>query len=220
MPSAYLSLQLDAVLADDLVVDAGLLHLEAGGVDQQVELVLLALEDRALRADLGDALAVGVDEVDVGPVERRQVLVVEARPLAHEHVPGLERLGRRRVLDDLVDAAVDPHHVVDVGVLLAADLLLARHRRPLLDLHRGQRRLRSSPSARRFGLPARLQLAPPTRDRSPSRRGCRSTTACAGRRTAPWRCAPRFGIDLHRGGAGADDADDLVVRGSRGSRPV
>ena len=43
---------------------------------------------------------VGVDQVHVRPVERRQVLVVEARPLAELAVPRLQLLGRRRVLDD------------------------------------------------------------------------------------------------------------------------
>ena len=37
---AILVVEVEAVLALDLVVDAGLLHLEAGGVDEQVELVL------------------------------------------------------------------------------------------------------------------------------------------------------------------------------------
>ena len=57
---------LPPVAAADLVVDAGLLHLEAGGVDQQVERIGLALEHRPLRRDLGDALALGVDQMDVG----------------------------------------------------------------------------------------------------------------------------------------------------------
>ena len=151
MPSRYLSFEVDAVLADDLVVDAGLLHLEAGRVDQQVELVLVALEDRALRVDLGDALAVGVDQVDVRAVERRQVVVVEARPLAHEHVPRLQRVGRRLVFDDLVDAAVDPHHVVDVarspGAGSSPRAMSAATR---VYLHRRQQRRRSSRLLRRF----------------------------------------------------------------------
>ena len=198
MPLGVLVVQLDAALADDLVVDAGLLHLEAGGVDQHVDRVLLAVEDRAVLADLGDALAVRVDEVDVRTVERRQVVVVEARPLAHEHVPRLERVGRGRVLDGLVDALVDPHHRVDVGVLLAADLLLAGD--PVAQHRRCARRATRSWSmifARRRCLPARLELGRPL-GRSPSRRGCRSTTACAGRRTAPWRWRRGWGRSARR----------------------
>ena len=37
---------LDAAFAADLVVDAGLLHLETGGVDQHVDGIGLALEHR------------------------------------------------------------------------------------------------------------------------------------------------------------------------------
>ena len=50
---------------------------------------------------------------------------MEARAFAHEHVPGFERLGRRLVLDDLVNTLMNPHHVIDVGIFLAADLLLS-----------------------------------------------------------------------------------------------
>ena len=82
---------------------------------------------RPLRGDLRDAFALGVDQMDIGSVEGGEVLVVEARAFAHEHVPRLERLGRRLVLHDLVNTLVDPHHVIDVGVFLAADLLLSRH---------------------------------------------------------------------------------------------
>jgi hypothetical protein len=51
-------------------------------------------------AALGDALdaAVVVDKVNARPVEGRQVVVVEARPLAELVVPRLEPLGRCRVL--------------------------------------------------------------------------------------------------------------------------
>ncbi len=51
-----------------------------------------------------DAQAVGVDQGHVVAVERRQVVVVVAGPLAADAVPGLERLGRGGVLDDVVDA--------------------------------------------------------------------------------------------------------------------
>ena len=125
MPSAIFVVQLPTRLADDLVVDAGLLHFEAGRVDEQIELVGLALEHRAVFVDLVDAFALRVNEMNVGPVVGRQVVIVEARPLAHEHVPRLERIRRRLILDDLLDALVDAHHVVDVGVLLAADFFLA-----------------------------------------------------------------------------------------------
>ena len=87
---AIFVVQLKSILAPDLVVDAGLLHLEAGGVNQHVEFVLFAFEYRPLLTDLGDTLAMGVDEMDVGTVIGRQIIVIEARALAHEHVPRLE----------------------------------------------------------------------------------------------------------------------------------
>src|ERR1700733_9653452 len=77
-----LIVQLQSVLAFDLVVYAGLLHLEAGRIDKHVELVLFALEHWALLRNLRDALALGVDQVNVVPVEGRQIVVVEAWPLA------------------------------------------------------------------------------------------------------------------------------------------
>src|SRR5271170_3804630 len=61
-----LIVQLQSVLASDLVVDAGLLHLEAGRIDKYVKFVLLALEHWALLRNLRDALTLGVDQVNVG----------------------------------------------------------------------------------------------------------------------------------------------------------
>ncbi len=75
--------------------------LEARGVDQAVELVVLVADPHAGLVDPLDTLAVGVDEVGARVVERLEVLVVEARPLAELAVPGLERLGGGRVVDDL-----------------------------------------------------------------------------------------------------------------------
>ena len=63
-----------------------------------------AVHDDAVRGQLLHAFAVGVDERDVVAVERLEVLVVEARPLAELAIPGLERLGGRHVAHDLVDA--------------------------------------------------------------------------------------------------------------------
>ena len=53
--------QVEAVHSPNLVVDAGLLDLKAGGVDEQVKGVLFALKDRSLGCELGDALAMGID---------------------------------------------------------------------------------------------------------------------------------------------------------------
>src|SRR5690606_5923637 len=93
---------LGPVLGDALAVPAGHVEpralrvrgpdLEARRVDDAVELVLATAGDDAPLGDPLHALAVGVDEVRGGLVERLQVLVVEARPLAELAVPGLELL--------------------------------------------------------------------------------------------------------------------------------
>lgn len=66
---------------------------EAGGVDDAVELVLLALGHDALFGDAVDALPVCVDEVHVRVVEAVEVLLVEAGPLAEAAIPRLQRFG-------------------------------------------------------------------------------------------------------------------------------
>ena len=54
---AVFIIEVEAQFSLDLVVNARLLHLEARGVDENVELVLFALKQRPLRGDLGDAFA-------------------------------------------------------------------------------------------------------------------------------------------------------------------
>jgi hypothetical protein len=64
-----------------------------------------------------DPAAVGVDQRHVGTVERRQVLVAEARTLAHHLVVGLEGLGGRRILHDGVHPTSNLLHLCEVGDL-------------------------------------------------------------------------------------------------------
>ena len=118
--------EIEAIDAFDLVVNASLLHLKTSGIDEEVEFVLLALEYRAFLGDLSDALALGINQMDVGPVIGGQVFIVEARALAHEHIPRLERIGRLLVFDNFINTGVDAHHVIDVGVFLATNPFLAR----------------------------------------------------------------------------------------------
>ena len=117
-PSRPLLGQGQAVAADDL--EAGALRvtgadLEAGGENQTVQRVFDAVDDHAVHGDLLDSPAVGVDEGDVGTVERLQVLVVEAGPLAEVAVPRLERLGGGRIGHDRIDARPDLFHLGEVG---------------------------------------------------------------------------------------------------------
>ena len=99
-----LLLHRDAVAADDRVAGAARerreLALEAGGEHDAVELVLLAVGDRAVRRDLRDATR-AVDQRDVRVVERGEVLVVEAGPLAPVAVVRLEHLRDGGIGDDL-----------------------------------------------------------------------------------------------------------------------
>ena len=117
----------DAAATDDLVADPteerGELGLEAGAVDDAVDLVLLPVDDRAL---LGDPLDPGgaVDERDVGIVEGRQVLVVEARALAQVPVVRLQDLGRGRIGHQLLDPVPVRLHDLVVDLLGAAQVLL------------------------------------------------------------------------------------------------
>src|SRR5581483_1873334 len=206
-----LVVEVAASLADDLVVDAGFLDLESGRVDQEIEFELPALEDGAFFIDFGDALAAGIDEVDVGAVEGGQVVIVEARPLAHQHVPWLERLGGGLVLDDFVDAPVNAHHRVYIGILLAADFLLARHRGItgllLLGELRLHRHLRLRAALR---LPSGLQAARPFRVSLPVVADINRRWGALEDVEFPGDGAD-FGDDLDGARAGADDADDLVL---------
>ena len=71
------------------------------------------LEHRAIFSDFDNAFAVGIDEMDVGPIIGRQIVVVEARPFAQDMYHGLSA-SAVAFLDDFLDARVDAHHVVDV----------------------------------------------------------------------------------------------------------
>ena len=98
-PSAHLSVSVMPIAADEFVARAaGVVgaDLEAGREDEAVELVFDAVGHHALLGDLLDALAIGIDQRHILPVEGRQVVVVEAGPFAELAVPGLECFGGRR----------------------------------------------------------------------------------------------------------------------------
>ena len=78
--------------------------LEAGGEDDAVHLVLLPGGDDTLGRDPLDTLSVGVDERHGVQVEGLEVFVVETGSLAELPVPRLQRLRRRCVSDDRIDA--------------------------------------------------------------------------------------------------------------------
>ena len=77
---------------------------EAGGEHDRVELVLLLARAHACLRHLRQRRLPEVDERDVGQVERRVVVRVEARPLGAERVIGrAQRLGDLGIGDDLAD---------------------------------------------------------------------------------------------------------------------
>ena len=135
---------------------------------------------------------------------------METRPLAHQHVPGLERLGGRRIVDGLVDAAMDAHHRVDVVVLLPADLLLAGDAGLQGLAAFGLRSELRHDLLAALGLPARLQLGRPLLIGLPvvadvdRRRGALEHVHALGRRT-------EVRDDLDGAGPGADDAHSKVA---------
>lgn len=103
--------------------------LEAGAEDDAVDLVRAAAGDDRVLGDPLHAVAVGgVDEGDVGAVERLEVAVAERGPLAHVAVPGLEEFRGRRVGDDGVDPRPDLVHLPEVGQLVGAFAFLGRYR--------------------------------------------------------------------------------------------
>ena len=91
--------------------------LEAGRVDQTVYFVLDAVHDHRVLGDTLDALTLGIDQLDVGPVKGRQVFVVKGRALAPLSIPGLERFRSFRVGDGCGHARPNLIHLLVVGNL-------------------------------------------------------------------------------------------------------
>ena len=100
--------------------------LEPGREDEEVERILRAVDDRPRGGHFPHTASVGVDDVHVRPVERREVLVVEAQPLAVLAVPGLQLLRDLGILDDLVDSATHGFHHLEVDGLEFGAFILGR----------------------------------------------------------------------------------------------
>ena len=117
MPSAHFSVRLWPPASVELEAGATRVvgaDLEAAGVDQAVQLVLVTVHHDALLRDALHALPLGVDERDVRAVEGLEVLVVEAGTLAELAVVGLEGLRGLGILDDGVHPRADLLHLLEV----------------------------------------------------------------------------------------------------------
>ena len=180
------------------------------------------------RRDPVDAAAVGVDQTHIGPVEGLQVLVVEAGPLAELAVPGLEGLrglgvarrsrrpgrgsapssrsrpspsGPRCRRRQRHSAILQPHDQLadDVGPAVHHQVLVGHA--PEVSMVKFS--IRSLlPAGWQRGRPLRIgRPVGPDVDR---RRRALEHVQLLGR-------LAEVGNDLHRRGAGADDADGLVA---------
>ena len=141
-----LLLQRHAVATGDVDGDEGAGHrVEAGGVDDGVELERLVDGVDAGLGDRRDRVLAQVDEADVRQVEGGVVVGVEARPLGAERVVGrAQRLGRLGVVDDRADLVSDELGDDVVG-------------RPV-DQHVGEH---ADDREQLAGLPRRLEARPP-----------------------------------------------------------
>ena len=119
-------MQGDTVPTDDLVADPTVerreFRLEAGGVDDAVDVVVLSIDHQTPVGDLLDAGG-AVDQGDVVVVEGQQILVVETRAFAQVAVIRLENLGLGRIGHQLIDPAPVEIHDLVVEYLAAAQVL-------------------------------------------------------------------------------------------------
>ena len=83
-------------------------HLEARGEHDDVDRVLDSAGDDSVLGDLVDSVPVGVDQVDVRAVERREIPAVDRRAACSERKVGGRELGAQRWIVDLFrDLAAD-----------------------------------------------------------------------------------------------------------------
>ncbi len=97
---------------------------ESGGVDQQVHRVLDTIDDRPRGGDLVDTASFCIDEVDVGPVEGCEIVVMKADAFAVFAPIRLESLGRLGIVDDRLDSLSDGLHHLEIDALECLGFLL------------------------------------------------------------------------------------------------
>src|SRR5690349_17260369 len=112
--------QLDAATAGQIEAGAPFVFgadFEAGCIDDAIERVFLARDDDAVPGDALDALAVGIDQMRARRVEGLQIRVMKAWPLAKLAIPGFQLRGRLAVADDGIDPGADFLHFLEIGIL-------------------------------------------------------------------------------------------------------
>ena len=92
--------------------------LEARGVDDAVEVIVLTVGYQAGLGDLGDPFAISVDEMSIRLVVGVEVLIVETRTFAQLAEPRLEGFSRVGVSDDLIDPGPDLGHLLVIALVV------------------------------------------------------------------------------------------------------
>ncbi len=200
-------------------------------IDQAIDRIVGPVRNHARRRDPIDPAPFRIDQCDIRPVERIQIFVVKARPLAELPVVRLQRFCNLAVLDHLVDARTHLLHLLEIGEF---HQLVDRERLPaphilLRALSQDQvaNDLRPPVADQILGLIAAGQqnvevvhppLLPPGLKRVRPRGIGRPVRAHVDRRRRPLkhiemlRCRTEMRHALHRRCASADDADNLVFQ--------
>src|SRR5215469_5514367 len=113
---------------------------EAGCEDDAINWILHAIRDNACPGNSLNTLGcAGIYQLDVGPVEGRQIFVIEGRALAELAIPGLQGFGGGRVSDGMIDPRAntglllwvaddtDAQVAKDVGPAVADEVFLYRN---------------------------------------------------------------------------------------------
>ena len=117
------------VAADDVDLRDRAGHgVEAGRQHQRVGLVILAGDAHGVFGDLLDRIGLDVDQLDIRPVEGREIVGVDADALGADRVAvRLQQLCRGGVLDDLGDLAADEIGGGVVGGLVEQEVVVDGH---------------------------------------------------------------------------------------------
>ena len=101
---------------------------KAGRQHQRVGLIILAGDAHGVFGDLLDRIGLDVDQLDIRPVEGREIIRVDADALGADRVAvRLQQLCRGGILDDLGDLAADEIGGGVVGGLVEQEVVVDGH---------------------------------------------------------------------------------------------